>query len=384
MAWGDGAAALRDRFDAARSLWPDQSTARTYQGWIKALLRVGLSLTSQAAAALRTRMQALAGRHGRRFGFVALAVDGSRFELPRTAEHGRVFGTAGRAEAGPQLWVTTLWHMGLGLPWDWRVGRADSSERGHLRSMLKGAPPEALIVADAGFTGYELIRHVVESGRHVLLRVGRNVELLQDLGYAQRVDAQTVYLWPSFAQRDRQSPLVLRLIRVETCGKQPVYLLTSVTDPQALSDESAAALYRMRWGVELCYRSLKQTFEKRKLRSHAPAQALFEMHGLMLGLMLLGLMSIVAILARGHDPLSWSVAGALRVVRQGLRRPRERANWRDRLGRAVQDGYPRRSKSRCRWPRKKQADPPPGHPRLRQATLAEVALCMKIDAAQQT
>lgn len=380
MAWGDGAAALTDRFAAARALWNDQATATTYQGFIKALGQAGLSLMTGAADSLRRRIQQLAGGHHRRFGFIVLAADGSRFDLPRTAENEQSFGTAGKDKSPPQLWITTLWHMGPGLPWDWRIGGARSSERDHLRTMLDDAPPGALIVADAGFTGYELINHIVASGRDVLIRVGRGVELLQELGHAEHVDEQTVWLWPSFAQRDRRPPLVLRLIRVQANAKQPMYLLSSVRDRQRLSDEQAATLYRMRWGAELCYRSLKQTLERRKLRSGRPATALFEMHGLMLGLTLLGLMSVQAIVAAGHDPLSWSLAASLRAVRRVLRRPRQRINWLAKLSGALKDGYRRRRKTRRPWPRKKQHDPPPGRPRLRRATPGEANLWLNLQS----
>ena len=95
----------------------------------------------------------------------------------------------------PQLWLTTMWHVGTGLPWDWRIGPADSSERGHWLEMLPALPPGALMAVDAGFVGYEYTRAVLHSQCHVLLRVGSNVRLLKKLGFA-RERASTVYLWP--------------------------------------------------------------------------------------------------------------------------------------------------------------------------------------------
>lgn len=401
IAWGDGPSGLVDRFIAARVCLGRVGGGQTYQGFVKALRRWSVAELTKALASLRRRIDAWVRRAGvgRRFGFVALAADGSRFDLPRTADHERAFGSIGKRGAGalsasPQLWVTTLWHMGLGIPWDWRIGRARASERDHLRDMIEATPTDALIVADAGFTGYDLLRAITDSGRHFLLRVGRHVELLRDLGYARRIDAQTVDLWPNFARRQGQPPLTLRLIRVParrqgarvrgsasggTSGGGGMWLLTSVREDERLGDEQAATLYRMRWGVELCYRALKQTLERRKLRAHAADVALFEMHGLLLGLTLLGLMSVEAIVRRGHDPLSWSVAGALRVARRGLRRPGVRHVWPRQLAVAIKDPYPRRRKTRQPWPRKKRADPPPGRPRIRRATLEEVERCMTLE-----
>ncbi len=87
----------------------------------------------------------------------------------------------------------------------------DSSERGHLVEMLPGLPAGALIAADAGFVGYESARAILDSGRQLLVRVGSNVQLLRKLGYA-RESAGAVDLWPDYAARKQQPPLVLRLV----------------------------------------------------------------------------------------------------------------------------------------------------------------------------
>lgn len=384
MAWAEGGA-LCDRFAAARRLWPGGGRGSTYQGFTKALRRHGHALIEAAAESLRRRFRAV-GDTAHRCGFFVLAADGSRFELPRTEAHERSFGTAGRGEGTPQIWVTMLWQMGLGLPWDWRLGPAGSSERHHLREMLDRTPEDTLLVMDAGFTGYELLRRIADSGRHFLLRVGGHVELLRELGHPELAeDGQTVCLWPEHARRDRQPPLVLRLIRRPDAHdrRRRVYLLTSVRDPERLSDADAETLYRQRWGVELAYRSLKQTLEGSKLRSHAPDQARFELDGLILGLSLLGWMSVASIADAGGNPLKWSVTSARRAVRAGLRAPGRRFNWPKLLGEAVTDGYTRNRKTRRRWPRKKQHDPPPSRPRLRRARAAERALAHELASAQQ-
>ena len=60
---------------------------------------------------------------------------------------------------------------------------------------------------------------------------------------------------------------MLRLV-VAHGGRHPVYLVTSVLDGEELSDEQVINIYALRWGVELFYRHFKQTFGRRKLRSH--------------------------------------------------------------------------------------------------------------------
>ena len=88
----------------------------------------------------------------------------------------------------PQMWLTTMFHVGTGLPWDWRTGPSDSSERDHLRQMIEALPAGALVTADAGFVGYETWKAILDSGRHLLIRVGANVRLLRKLGYVKESD----------------------------------------------------------------------------------------------------------------------------------------------------------------------------------------------------
>jgi IS4 transposase len=38
-------------------------------------------------------------------------------------------------------------------------------------------------------------------------------------------------------------------------------------DSDKLSEEAAVDIYRRRWGIEVFFRTLKQTFDRRKLRS---------------------------------------------------------------------------------------------------------------------
>ena len=84
----------------------------------------------------------------------------------------------------PNLGLTMLGHVGSGWPWDGRTGPSDSSERGHPIEMLVGVPLRASITADAGVVGYELWKHVLDAGCHLLVRGGANARLLKKLGYA--------------------------------------------------------------------------------------------------------------------------------------------------------------------------------------------------------
>ena len=371
------AGTLQDRFTSARLVLDTtvprrRRVGRTYQGFIKALLNLSDSLLLQVQDRLRDCIRAVSGSHWTRFGWVIIAADGSKIDCVRTAANEEAFGIGGRKKSGPQQLLTTLWHMGTGLPWAWICGRADESERDHLRRMLSLLPAACLVVADAGFTGFHLLHQLQKEGMFFLIRVGANVTLLRNLGYAVQQRGDLVYLWPLDCRKYK--PLVLRLIQVVSPGgKRPVFLLTNVLDEERLPGDVAAAIYRMRWGIEVFYRSLKQTLQRRKMRSAAPRQATLELHWTLIGLLLLGLVSTSAIIKRGKDPLSWSVACALQVVRQAMRQPpKTLTTLLRKLGSAIKDSYQRDSDKKARnWPHKK-TESPPGQPKIRTATPDEV------------
>jgi hypothetical protein len=375
MSWDDGAS-LGVRFVHARrvltGMFPTRRVVgKTYQGFLGRLLPLQGQLLAVVRLALRGALQEVAGPFGTREGLAAFAVDGSRIECPRTKANEAAFGHAGKKGCGPQMWLTTLWHMGTGLPWAWKQGRSDECERHHLREMLPLLLEGALLVGDAGFVGYELMSEILSGGRSFLIRVGGNVRLLRELGRVRRYGADTVFLWPQ--KHHRQEPIVLRLIELQRKGKK-IYLVTNLP-AESLTPRQAAVLYGMRWGVEVFYRSLKQTLEHRTMRSRAPAQAQAELAWSLVGLLLMGLMSVREMIARGVDPLGWSVSATRDLIRQAMRgggRGLSRRGWHNRLAACRKDGYVRTSGKESRdWPDRKH-DRPPGPPQIRIASEKEV------------
>jgi hypothetical protein len=375
MAWDEGqtlAARFEHACQTAGDLHRHWVVGTSYSGFTAALQRQATTLIEAIKRRFRREMLRIAGPYRQRGRWTALAADGTRIEAPHTLANETDLGCAGRDKTAPQVFLTTLWHMGTGLPWDYRVGPGTASERTHLKRMVPDLPAEALVVTDAGFVGYGLCRRLLRHGRHFLLRVGGNITLLRGLGYYHEERDGLVYLWPRKHRRCR--PLVLRLIVLRQ-GKQDVYLLTDVLDPAGLTDEEAGTLFGMRWGEEVFYRSYKQTMQRRKLLSRTAATCLAEVHWTLLGLWLLGLMTALRLIGQGIDPLAMSVARARDAVRQAVRdkRPRRGPRGLDgALRTAVKDGYVRHTSKAARdYPRKKR-EKPPGPPRIQAATGAEV------------
>jgi len=376
MSWQEERS-LTVRFERTREslirLFPGRRrVGSSYTGFTKALRSITPHVIEPLREQLRTMMHHLAeGRHMAFHGWVAFAVDGTKVECPRTAANLRSFGTAGKRGIAPQMLVTALWHLGTGLPWDWRIGKARASEHEHLRSMLSSLPSNAMIIGDGNFIGYELLWEIINSGRHFLVRPGGNAHLLS-LGPVSSNKRETiVFLWPrKFRTKDK--PLPVRLIRIKRGGKI-LFLMTSVFDSTKLSRDQARSLYAERWGIEVYFRSLKQTLGHRTMRSHAPTQARLEFEWTMIGAWVLGMMGVKARLQRQqHDLRRISFSGVLKIVRTGLRQQRTRGRQLpallNRLADAEIDRYRRRSKKiRVKWPHQKTRKPP-GPPKLKPVT----------------
>jgi hypothetical protein len=346
---------------------------QTYAGLVKATQRVGQDLFQRFWRFLRPRVLQRLGHARSWYGWTVLAADGSRIDAPRTRANARRLGRAGRNHTGPQWWVTWLIHLPTGLVWDWRQGPGNSSERRHLAHMIDDLPRQTLLVADAGYVGFDLMRRLAESGADFLIRCGSNVRLLVE-DTRQQIErdgqSQRVYLWPM--NRRYAPPLVLRLIVLKRNGKR-VYLLTTVREVARLSRQMASQIYAARWSIEVGFRSLKRTLGHYRVRSKTPAAGAMELAAYVLALAMLMLEGALVL---GRQVVRLSVAAALRALRDALEALLNRgwaAPLEQMLRAALRDDYRRRRSKRSRyWPRKKN-DHPPGPPKLQRLTRHEIS-----------
>ena len=372
-------------FLAGRKSW--RRLPNTFTGFADALTASHRPPADAIWKRLREQIAAVAPDAFRqRFGesdFVVLAADGSRFEAPRTAANEVAFGVAGRRGTGPQIAATVPYHLGTGLPFAARPGAGTDSEPRHLDGMLPELPDRTLLIGDAGFPHFDLPERLHADGHAFLMRVGADRTLLAELtepdacehADGTRGGGGQVWLWPQ-AKRDRP-PLGLRQIEIETDRPDlpNVFLLTNL--PAAdLPDARAAELYRRRRGVEVFFRTAKQTLQSRSLRSRNPERALCEAERLILSVLLLGLLTAGAIAAGGGEASSWSPARSLQTVRRRMRHAARRGGrWtrriKDELAACVIDRRPRRGPKRPRDRPQKKHDRPPRPPKLRPATPSE-------------
>src|SRR5262249_11817062 len=142
---------------AALELHPHWKLGDSYSGFAQALVRETTRLVEAIKLRFRREMQVMPRQFWTCAGWAAFAVDGSRQEAPHTEANEKDLGCAGKDKTAPQVFITTVCHLGLGLPWDFRVGPGTASERHHAEEMIADLPARALLIADCGFVGYELL-----------------------------------------------------------------------------------------------------------------------------------------------------------------------------------------------------------------------------------
>ncbi|QDU41476.1 Transposase DDE domain protein [Maioricimonas rarisocia] len=362
MFWVSGDT-LDERFRSARHLvrflWPKENIPGSYSGFVNASIRLWPELRDR----LVERLRACEGDDAavwRVKGWLVLAVDGSRFECPRSDRNEQGLGCAGREKTTPQLFHTLLQHVGTGLPWDFRVGPGTDSERHHLQEMLEELPVRTMLTADAGFISYDLCHTLMDSGHTFVLRVGGNKTFLTGLEADAPQDDRIVYFWPQ-AKRSRP-PLKLRQIRFPSTGGLPVVLVTNVLDDAILSDETAKQLYESRWGIEVFFRHLKQTFDFGRMLSRTPETAMNEHCWKLISFWFLQRMAVAHQLTERMNPRRFSAATARREIRellQLMQQNRRGPSVKRRFIRMKGDDYERSGpKTTGKYPRKKTERPP--------------------------
>jgi hypothetical protein len=374
---------------------------QTFAGFEKALGRLPMPVLRAVATAIRHRLAQVFANRFLVDGFIPLGCDGSRLACPRSEElerrlrlgkkrrqmrkkkatracppaslskAGGAAGAKARAAGTPQLWVTAVLHLGLGVLWSWRLGMGHANEREHLRLLLKTLPRNALVVADAGYVGYQLMATLQDAGLAFLLRVSSRAPLyVANKSTLKRYREGLVYYWPQEAQKNDQPPLEVRLWRVR--GAKGVCLITNVLDEHRLDRRSAGKFYRWRWRNEGLFRTYKRTLGKVKLLSRTVVQVHREAEGSLLATQLLLAQGALALPASATGKVVLPSARKVLVeIRAEIRNvtgmylgPRQARSYFQRLAQARwPDRRQRSGKVRRRWPGREDHKPP-GSPQI--------------------
>jgi Transposase DDE domain len=429
MTWCAGDS-LPERFETARAFYVAchqrrRRPGKTFAGFEKALGKLPLPVLRVVADGLRQRLaQVFAGRF-RVHGWIPLGCDGSRLACPRSDELERRLGVHAKkgkkkqaapatppeqdgAQApnsapdpknrtpspeAPQIWVTAVVHLGLGLLWSWRLGKGTASEREHLRHLVATLPRGALVVADAGYVGYRLLAALQAAGLSFLVRLSSRAPLyVPEKAPQKRYHEGLVYYWPQRVQQLDLPPLPVRLLRIRG-DRIDVWLLTNVLDEHRLPRKTAGKFYRWRWRNEGLFRSYKRTLGKVKLMSRSVAQVHREAEGSLLATQLLLAQAALAlqtttavrIVLPSARKVLLEIRAEIRDVTGMYLGPRQRRTYLQRLAQARwRQRCQRSGKVRRRWPGRKDHKPPGPPTVLKMGTILKDKMQKTLGMAQRT
>lgn len=290
----------------------------------RARLRLGpeplKELFARVCRPVATPQTAGAWYRGRRL----VAVDGTTFDLPDTEANAAFFGRPGSGRgqgrsAYPQARVAVLVECGTHAVFAAATGPLTIHERSLGARLFSALQPGMLLLADRGFTGFELWRDAAATGADLLWRVRKNVVLpvvatFDDGSYLSEIVSDS-------DRRRRADPIPVRVIEytLTTAADATVYrLITTLCDPTAAPATELAALYAQRWEIETTLDEIKthQGGPGLVLRSQHPAGAEQEIYGILLVHHALRDLMHHAAHDAGCDPDRLSFTRTLRVVRR--------------------------------------------------------------------
>lgn len=362
---------LEEKFEAAKGFYvvccpKRKRPGKTFAGFEKAITKLPMPILRALAAGIRGRFQAIFQDRWMVGSFIPFGCDGTRQNCPRTEELERRLGSGGKEGSSPTIWNTSIVHLILGIPYCWRLGRGSKpSERSHLISMLALLPAAALIVADAGYVGYEVIAAMMTQ-TSFLIRMSSVATFYTETNEPlDQFREGIVYYWPKRQQKEAKPPLRGRLMKIHSARhKIDVWLFTNVEDTQRLSLEMAATCYRWRWENEGFFRTYKQTLGKATLMGRTVAQVHREAEASMIATQLLLCQGAVAMPAVGKNglPVMCSPRRVLLEARRDITARMEPAEpFAERTTRAERERRVRTTaKEKREWPRRKPHTPP--HP----------------------
>jgi len=198
-------------------------------------------------------------------GFRLLAVDGSRMTLPITKELKKIYGET-RNQSNTvivQAKCSVIYDLLNNYVLDGNLGPANQGERDLAIDHFEHCKSGDLIIYDRGYPSYDFIYQHIKRDLDYLMRVKKNFSGLVSEFVSSGKKSLVVEMYPgkNAQLKDKQytkdSPIKVRLLRVELDKGEVEILLTSLLDSKVYPTGQFKQLYFKRWGVETYYDELK-------------------------------------------------------------------------------------------------------------------------------
>ena len=153
-----------------------------------------------------------------------------------------------------------------GLPDKFNIGKVLVGDTEHLEEFCRNGADGDCILADRGYLSVAKFCHLDDSGQDFIIRIPERVNLVSPVPHDFKTDSKYTDILCCLG-KDHSIPAKyrkrqFRVISFEgNQGKQ----LTLCTNIYSLTADEIAELYRMRWNVEVFFKTLKQNFSLKKI-----------------------------------------------------------------------------------------------------------------------
>jgi len=254
-------------------------------GYLKQRLKLNplafLGLAQYHATQYYTDDQAVATYRG----YLLLAVDGSKINVPATKQTIALYGnTSGKGRAQPIIGMSCLVDVINRQIIDVNLTRGAFNERGQIPGHVDAANHIVgnrpyILIADRGYPSIPGLAGLIDQNIPFVIRTSKTylstqfaamtsndqdatIELARD--YRSRLRRKN----PDVYQRLTQEPLTLRLIKIQY-ENQEKYLITSLPRDRFTTSD-IDDIYQARWGIETMFKVMKTNLQVENFTSKPP------------------------------------------------------------------------------------------------------------------
>lgn len=291
--------------------------------YCKARQRLPLSLIEAVAREVATATQVTEAAHWRWRGREIKLIDGTTVSMPDTAANQKIFPQNHEQRPGlgfPLARIVGIIALSSGCVSRWTVSACEGQgthEQRHLWQLLDGFKPDDVAIADRAYCSYFLLAAMRQRGIDAVIREHQRRK-------SER--ARVVSLGPNDCLLTWDKPKRPTWMDEATYTSMPDQLtvrqvrdrdwriITTLTDPAAVSAAEVAWLYRQRWQIELDFRSIKCVMQMDILRCKTPQMVQKEIAAHLLGYNLIRAAIAQSAADANRLPRQLSFAAARRAV----------------------------------------------------------------------
>ena len=202
-------------------------------------------------------------------GFRLLAIDGTTLRLPDIHEIRQHFGerSGGSGRPCPIGRMSVLYDPLNKLTVSSLLSPINIGERDHAHQLIRHLMPNSLVILDRGYPAFSLFKAVRCMNNDFCCRLNSHWQIVKDF-LTSRLKEQIVDLSPTALSATEcinmgfdNTPITLRLLRIELKSGETEVLGTSLTDQILYPYDLFAELYHQRWFIEEDIKTLKIKIE---------------------------------------------------------------------------------------------------------------------------